>query len=46
MKRTMKSGSGKDSGVSKTRLTREKIAVLAPTPRARAAIAVIVKPGL
>src|ERR1039457_202678 len=43
---TMRSGSGKASGLSGTVLTTHTIAVLAPTPSASADIAVAVKPGL
>src|SRR5580700_2968938 len=40
------SGSGAATGFNKTRLTTEKMAVLAPMPRVRAARAVRVKEGL
>src|ERR1017187_7941823 len=43
---TMRSGSGKARGLSRTVLTTEKMAVLAPIPSASAEIAVAVKPGL
>src|SRR5579864_8863342 len=44
--RRMRSGSGYGSGWSRTVLTTEKMAVLAPMPRARAAIATAVNPGV
>src|SRR5580704_9656003 len=43
---TMRSGAGKGSGISRTVLMTEKMAVLAPIPRANAATAAAVKPGL
>src|SRR5579864_4693802 len=43
---TMRSGWGYGSGFNSTVLTTEKMAVLAPMPRASAEIAVMVKPGL
>src|SRR5581483_1021684 len=43
---TMRSGSGKASGFRSTVSTTLKMAVLAPIPSARAAMAVMVKPGL
>src|SRR6266542_4676495 len=42
---TSRSGSGKGNGWSKTALTRLKIAVFAPMPRAKAIKATNVKPG-
>src|SRR5690606_28269769 len=43
---TRLSGSPNGTGFSSTALTTEKIAVLTPMPRVKAAIAVTVKPGL
>jgi hypothetical protein len=45
MNMTIRSGSGKFTGLRRTVLMREKIAVLAPTPRASARIAVMVNAG-
>src|SRR5689334_3409124 len=45
MNMTIRSGSGKLTGFRRTVLMREKIAVLAPTPSARARTAVTVNPG-
>src|SRR5579862_6337407 len=44
--RMIRSEWGYGRGASKTAVTTEKIAVLAPMPRARAATATVVKPGL
>src|SRR5580698_8235455 len=43
---TMRSGSGYESGWSRTALTTEKMAVLAPMPRASVRMATSEKPGL
>ena len=43
---TIRSGSGKGAGFSRTELTTEKMAVLVPIPSVRAAMAAAVKPGL
>src|SRR5580704_2536073 len=45
MNMTIRSGSGKFTGLSRTVLMREKMAVLAPTPSAKARTAVRVNPG-
>jgi len=42
----IRSGCGQGSGASKTALTSEKMAVLAPMPSARAVTATVVNPGL
>src|SRR5580693_4691075 len=42
---TMRSGSGYERGWSRTAFTTEKMAVLAPMPRARVRTAITVKPG-
>ena len=46
MKTTTRSGSGNDSGLSKTALTTEKMAVLTPMPSVSAATAASVNAGL
>src|SRR5271169_1924040 len=45
-KTTIRSGSGAETGFSRTELTTEKMAVLAPMPSARAATAVAVNAGV
>jgi hypothetical protein len=46
MNSTRRSGSGTETGRSRTALTTEKIAVLTPIPRVSAATAASVNPGL
>src|SRR6476620_652135 len=46
MNHTMRDESGYDSGLSRTAVTSEKIAVLAPTPTARVRMATRARPGV